>query len=161
MPDLLGRICPEEAQGGEDELKREIKHNCSPSHDGIGPLEGRRRTWTHHGPLGVTLCAGFWHVAVGSEFYSLRLHHARLPFDRGHQRPVLPRLYHPGRVSGRLARFRTHALLSRSVFGVVGSWLVSAPVPVTPPGWVGSQADPRPAIWDALYGWGAATTMGS
>ena len=37
---------------------------------------------------------------------------------------------------------QTHALLTRSVFGLVGSWVVSAFVLIAPLGWVGYQAEP-------------------
>lgn len=56
----------EETPGGAEELKAEVKHDYSSSHDGIVPLSVRRGTWTHHVPLWVTLYAGFSYMALGS-----------------------------------------------------------------------------------------------
>jgi purine-cytosine permease-like protein len=54
---------------------------------------------------------------------------------------------------------QTHGLLTRSIFGVSGSWLVSAFVVVAPLGWVGFQAGLMVQIWDGLYGWGHVLTL--
>src|SRR5881275_3061458 len=54
---------------------------------------------------------------------------------------------------------QTHALLTRSVFGLVGSWVVSAFVLVAPLGWVGFQANLLAVLWDGFYGWGAIFTL--
>ena len=54
---------------------------------------------------------------------------------------------------------QTHALLTRSVFGLAGSWIVSAFVLVAPLGWVGYQANLLVVLWDGFYGWGAIFTL--
>jgi purine-cytosine permease-like protein len=54
---------------------------------------------------------------------------------------------------------QTHALLTRSIFGRVGSWIVSAFILVAPLGWVGYQANLLAVLWDGFYGWGAIFTL--
>ena len=54
---------------------------------------------------------------------------------------------------------QTHGLLTRSIFGAGGSWLVTAFVLVAPLGWVGFQAGLMVQIWDGLYGWGHVFTL--
>src|SRR5919197_1170554 len=54
---------------------------------------------------------------------------------------------------------QTHGLLTRSVFGLGGSWIVSAFVLVAPLGWVGFQAGLMVQIWDGLYGWDHLFTL--
>src|SRR2546430_15772633 len=54
---------------------------------------------------------------------------------------------------------QTHALLTRSVFGLIGSWIVSAFILVAPLGWVGFQANLLAVLWDGFYGWGAVFTL--
>src|SRR4029079_9208152 len=49
---------------------------------------------------------------------------------------------------------QTHALLTRSIFGVSGSWLVSVFIIVGATGWTGFQAGLMTQIWNGLYGWG-------
>ena len=49
---------------------------------------------------------------------------------------------------------QTHALLTRSIFGVSGSWLVSVFIIVGATGWTGFQAGLMVQIWDGLYSWG-------
>src|SRR5207247_5748174 len=45
-------------------------------------------------------------------------------------------------------------LLTRSIFGRLGSWLVSAFVLLAPLGWVGFTAGLLAQTWAGLYGWG-------
>jgi purine-cytosine permease-like protein len=57
-------------------------------------------------------------------------------------------------------RGQTHTLMSRSIFGVVGSALVSVLVMIIPLGWVGYQANLLGSMWNGLYGWGPVLTIG-
>jgi purine-cytosine permease-like protein len=54
---------------------------------------------------------------------------------------------------------QTHALLTRSIFGLVGSWIVSAFILVAPLGWVGFQANLLAVLWDGFYSWGHIFTL--
>lgn len=158
MSDLISQIV-HETPGGVAELQKEIKHDYSSSHDGIVPLEARRGTWTHHVPLWVTLYAGFSYMALGSELYSLGFTMRRLLFVVLISACCYLAYAVPAAYLGAW-RGQTHALMSRSVFGVVGSGLVSLLVLVTPLGWVGYQANTLASIWSGLYGWGGVTTIG-
>src|SRR2546428_6798700 len=54
---------------------------------------------------------------------------------------------------------QTHALLTRSIFGLVGSWILSACILVAQLGWVGYQANLLAVLLDGFYGWGAIFTL--
>jgi purine-cytosine permease-like protein len=54
---------------------------------------------------------------------------------------------------------QTHALLTRSVFGLAGSWIVSAFILVAPLGWVAYQANLLVVLWDGFYSWGHIFTL--
>ena len=54
---------------------------------------------------------------------------------------------------------QTHALLTRSIFGLIGSWIVSAFILVAPLGWVAFQANLMITLWDGFYGWGHIFTL--
>jgi purine-cytosine permease-like protein len=158
MTNLLRRAV-RETPGGMGELEEEIKHDYSSSHDGIVPLEVRRGTWTHHVPLWVTLYAGFSYMALGSELYAYGFTMRRLLLIVLISASCYLAYAIPAAYLGAW-RGQTHALMSRSIFGVAGSWLVSLLVLVTPLGWVGFQANTLASIWDGLYGWGSVTTIG-
>src|SRR5207248_7143043 len=49
---------------------------------------------------------------------------------------------------------QTHTLLTRSVFGKLGSGIVSLFVLIAPLGWVGFQAGLLAQLWHGFYGWG-------
>jgi len=158
MSEILRSVVTE-TPGGTAELEEEIKHDYSSSHDGIVPLSVRRGTWTHHVPLWVTLYAGFSYLALGAELYSFGYTMNRMLLTVAISSTCYLAYAVPAAYLGAW-RGQTHALLSRSVFGVIGSWLVSALVLVTPLGWVGYQANVLASIWSGLYGWGSVTTIG-
>src|SRR5918911_4364538 len=54
---------------------------------------------------------------------------------------------------------QTHALLTRSIFGLVGSWIVSAFILIAPLGWVAFQANLLVTLWDGFYGWDHIFTL--
>jgi purine-cytosine permease-like protein len=134
------------------ELDASIKHDYSTAETGIVPLEHRRPVW-HFMGLWTTFVAGFSYMALGIEIYS-----------GGHSlaKTVLITLVGFGLyvVYAMFGAFlgsrtgQTHALLTRSIFGTGGSWLVSAFVLIAPLGWVGFQAGLLAQIWDGFYSWG-------
>ncbi|HET6869751.1 MAG TPA: cytosine permease [Solirubrobacteraceae bacterium] len=158
MSDAGGTLLAE-VPGGVDELRKEVKHDYSSSHDGIVPLSVRRGTWTHHVPLWVTLYAGFSYMALGSELYTYGYGLGRLLGVVAVSALCYLAYAIPAAYLGAW-RGQTQALMTRSVFGRVGSWLVSILVLVTPLGWVGFQANALASIWNGLYGWGPVTTIG-
>lgn len=149
----------DEVPGGQQELAREIKHDYSSSRDGIVPLEVRRGTWTHHVPLWITLYAGFSYMALGSTLYSYGYTLGKMLLMCAVSGGCYLAYAIPAAYLGAW-RGQTHALMSRSVFGVAGSVLVSIFVMILPLGWVGYQANILATIWNGLWGWTPVITLG-
>jgi len=136
------------------ELEASIEHDYSTS---IVPLDRRRPMW-HFLGLWTTFVAGFSYMFLGFEIH-----------DGGHSLGstivitlIGYGLYVAYAMTGSYLGSRTgqtHALLTRSVFGLVGSWIVSAFVLIAPLGWVGYQANLLAVLWDGFYGWGAIFTL--
>jgi purine-cytosine permease-like protein len=139
------------------ELERSIRHDYSTSDTGIVPLDRRRPMW-HFMGLWTTFVAGFSYMFLGFEIHdgghSLGSTVGITLFGYG--------LYVAYALVGSYLGARTgqtHALLTRSVFGVGGSWIVSAFVLVAPLGWVAFQANLLITLWDGFYGWGHIFTL--
>ncbi len=138
-------------------LDESIKHDYSTAETGIVPLDRRRPMW-HFAGLWTTFVAGFSYMFLGFEIH-----------DGGHSLAATVGitilgygLYVAYAMTGSYLGSRTgqtHALLTRSIFGLVGSWIVSAFVLVAPLGWVGYQANLLAVLWDGFYGWGALFTL--
>jgi purine-cytosine permease-like protein len=166
-PDDLGSSRREEIAHDVAELKQDlefertvldesIRHDYSTSDTGIVPLSRRRPLW-HFAGLWTTFAAGFSFLFLGFELHD------------GHSLPSVVGItvlgfgfYVAYAMFGAYLGSRTgqtHGLLTRSIFGVGGSWIVSAFVLVAPLGWVGFQAGLMVQIWDGLYGWGHLFTL--
>ena len=139
------------------ELEESIKHDYSTSETGIVPLDKRRPMW-HFIGLWTTFVAGFSYMFLGFEIrgggHSLASTIAITVI--GYAIYVVYAMFgsYLGARTG-----QTHALLTRSVFGLAGSWIVSAFVLIAPLGWVGYQANLLAVLWDGFYGWGAIFTI--
>ncbi len=141
----------ESVGGGREVLDESIRHDYSTSDKGIVPLDRRRPLW-HFVGIWTTFVAGFSFLFLGFQLHD------------GHSLPSVVgisvlgfALYIVYAMFGAFLGSRTgqtHGLLTRSIFGKVGSWVVSAFVLVAPLGWVGFQAGLMVQIWDGLYGWG-------
>ncbi len=142
-----------------EERSREISHDYSSSHDGIVPLEVRRGTWTHHVPLWITLYAGFSYMALGMDLYGSGYGMNEMLKIVSVSAIAYLAYAIPAAYLGAW-RGQTHALMSRSVFGAAGSWLVSILVMILPLGWVGFQANFLAGIWGSLYGLDSVVTIG-
>jgi purine-cytosine permease-like protein len=133
-------------------LEESIKHDYSTSDTGIVPLDRRRPIW-HFAGLWTSFAAGFSFLFVGTELYA-----------GGHGLGSTAGITVLGIAIyvayATLAAYvgsrtgQTHALLTRSIFGVSGSWLVSVFIIVGATGWTGFQAGLMVQIWDGLYSWG-------
>jgi purine-cytosine permease-like protein len=133
-------------------LDESIRHDYSTSDTGIVPLDRRRPIW-HFAGLWASFAAGFSFLFVGTELYAGG-------HDLGSTAGItclgigiyvayaLVASYLGSRTG------QTHALLTRSIFGVSGSWLVSIFIIVGATGWTGFQAGLMVQIWDGLYNWG-------
>jgi purine-cytosine permease-like protein len=139
-------------------LGESIAHDYSTSENGIVPLNRRRPLW-HFAALWTTFYAGFSYLFVGFEIH-----------DGGHSLwGAIGITLLGAAIYGAYAIFacylgsrtgQTHALLTRSVFGVVGSWIVSAFVFIGAIGWAGWQANLTAQLWDGFYGWGHVLWIG-
>jgi purine-cytosine permease-like protein len=148
-----GDLAPQEDLAFEREvLDESIRHDYSTSDTGIVPLSRRRPLW-HFMGLWTTFVAGFSYMVLGFEIH-----------DGGYSLAATAgiavlgyALYTAYAMVGSYLGSRTgqtHALLTRSIFGVVGSGLVSAFVLIAPLGWVGFQAGLLASLWHDFYGWG-------
>jgi purine-cytosine permease-like protein len=134
-------------------LDESIKHDYSTSDTGIVPLDKRRPMW-HFAGLWTTFVAGFSYMFLGFEIH-----------DSGHSLASTAAItligygfYVAYAMTGSYLGSRTgqtHALLTRSIFGRVGSWIVSAFILVARLGWGGYQANLVGVLWVGCSGWGA------
>jgi purine-cytosine permease-like protein len=138
-------------------LDESIKHDYSTADTGIVPLDRRRPMW-HFAGLWTTFVAGFSYMFLGFEIH-----------DGGHSLATTAAItligygfYVAYAMTGSYLGSRTgqtHALLTRSIFGRVGSWIVSVFILVAPLGWVGYQANLLAVLWDGFYSWGNLFTL--
>src|SRR3954452_137602 len=111
------------AEFSREELAKDLAHDYSTSTFGVVPLNKRRSRY-HFLALWITLAAGFTYLFLGFQYhdagYSLRRAAAAAPLGAlAYLAYALPAAYLGSRTG------QTHALLTRSVFGLVGSALVS------------------------------------
>jgi purine-cytosine permease-like protein len=139
-------------------LNQSVKHDYSTSDTGIVPLD-RRKPWWHFAALELTFEAGFSFLLLGFTIHDggwgLGSTLAILALSAA---IYIAYATVGGYIGSRTGQ--THALLTRSIFGVGGSWIVSAMTIVSLLGWVGFQAHFTATIWDGLYGWGALLVLG-
>jgi purine-cytosine permease-like protein len=134
------------------DIRNAIRHDFSTSENGVVPVRARRPRW-HMTALWTTFAANFSFVFLGVALYSggyglaatvgIALLGCSLYIGYALFASYL------GSTTG-----QTHALLTRSIFGGLGSWLVGAFVLVAPLGWVGFNSGLLAQTWDGLYGWG-------
>jgi purine-cytosine permease-like protein len=145
------------------ELEREaldesIRHDYSTSDTGLVPLDRRRPLW-HFAGLWLTFGSGFSFLFLG---FVLHDGGYRLISTAGIILLGILIYLAYATVAAYLGSRtgQTHSLLTRSIFGVTGSWLVSAFLIIGPIGWVGFQGNLTAQIWDGLYGWGHILLIG-
>lgn len=134
-----------------EELTRELEHDYSTSEAGAVPLD-RRRSKYHFLALWVTFAAGFTYLFLGFQY-----HDAGYSLGKSvgvgalgalaYLAYALPAAY-LGSVTG-----RTHALLTRSIFGSVGSVLVSLLLIGIAAGWTAFAFNLLANLYDGLFGW--------
>jgi purine-cytosine permease-like protein len=141
-----------------DTLGESISHDYSTADVGIVPLN-RRRSMLHFAGIELTFEAGFSFLLLG-----FTVHDGG--WSLGSTIVILlvsSVIYIAYAAVGAYLGSRTgqtHSLLTRSVFGVGGSWLVSILAAVALLGYVGFQANLTAQIWDGLYGWGHVELIG-
>ncbi|MHB8692612.1 MAG: cytosine permease [Solirubrobacteraceae bacterium] len=132
-------------------LHDSIAHDFSTSEHGIVPLDHRRPLW-HFLGIWTTFTVGFSYIFIGTQIHDsgfglVGCAEITLLGCGIYLAYVLFASFLGSRTG------QTHALLSRSVFGVSGSYLVSICLIVGSLGWVGFQAGIMVQIWQGLYGW--------
>lgn len=132
-------------------LHDSIAHDYSTSENGIVPLDKRRPLW-HFVGLWTTFTAGFSYLFVGTQIHDsgftlLGAVGVTLAACAVYFCYVIFAAYLGSRTG------QTHALLTRSVFGKSGSYLVSLFLVFGSLGWAGFQAGLMVQIWNGLYGW--------
>jgi len=135
-------------------IQESIAHDYS---TGIVPLN-KRRPITHFISLWTTFAAGFSFLFVGTEIHDAGF---TLPGTIGVTVLGLA-IYFAYAIFGAYLGSRTGqtmSLLTRSIFGVTGSYIVSALLVIGSLGWVGFQGGLMIQIWNGLYGWGAVELL--
>jgi purine-cytosine permease-like protein len=134
------------------ELSEDIQHDYSTSAEGVVPLERRRSLYSFLA-LWVTLAAGFTYLFLGFQYHDAGYSLLRAISAGGlgalvYLAYALPAAY-LGSKTG-----QTHALLTRSIFGRVGSVLVSIILIGVAAGWTAFAFNLLATLYDGLFGWG-------
>jgi purine-cytosine permease-like protein len=140
-----------------ESLADSIAHDYSTSSTGIVPLN-KRRPITHFIALWTTFAAGFSFLFVGTQIHDSGF---TLLGTIGVTALGIG-IYFAYAIFGAYLGSRTgqtHALLTRSIFGTTGSYIISALLVIGSLGWVGYQGNLMVQIWDGLYSWGAVEAL--
>jgi purine-cytosine permease-like protein len=134
------------------DLSAALQHDYSTSDTGVVPLSQRRPRY-HFVSLWVTLVAGFTYLFLGFQYhdagYSLgKAVGAGAIGAVAYLIYALPAAY-LGSSTG-----QTHALLTRSIFGKVGSALVTVLLIGVAAGWTAFAFNLLATLYDGLYSWG-------
>src|SRR5256714_1459397 len=134
------------------ELAKSVQHDYSTSRAGTVPLD-ERRTRYHFLALWTTLAAGFTFLFLGFQYhdYGYSLGKAVAAGALGglaYLAYALPAAYLGSRTG------QTHALLTRSIFGALGSVLVSLLLIGVAAGWTAFAFNLLATLYDGLFGWG-------
>jgi purine-cytosine permease-like protein len=133
-------------------LENSVQHDYSTSRIGVVPLSARRSRY-HFLSLWITLAAGFTYLFLGFQYhdsgYSLvKAVSAGAVGAVAYLAYALPAAY-LGSVTG-----QTHALLTRSILGKVGSALVTVLLIGIAAGWTAFAFNLLATLYDGLFGWG-------
>src|SRR5919197_4505869 len=119
-----------------EELPKELLHDYSTSSTGVVPLSERRSLYHDAGyTLGRAIAAG----ALGAFCYLCY---------------ALPASYLGSRTG------QTHSLLTRSIFGLVGSAIVSLLLIGVAAGWTAFAFNLLATMYDGLFSWGHVVLVG-
>jgi cytosine permease len=133
-------------------ITAEIRHDYSDSRTGVVPLDQRRPRY-HFVALWVTLTSGFTYLFLGFQYhdegYSLGKSVAAGALGAlAYLGYALPAAY-LGSTSG-----QTYALLTRSIFGKVGSAVVTVLLVGIAAGWTAFAFNLLALLYDGLFSWG-------
>lgn len=132
--------------------ERGVEHDYSTSRTGVVPLTERRSRY-HFLSLWITLAAGFTYLFLGFQYQSagyslLAAVGAGAIGAVAYLIYALPAAY-LGSTTG-----QTHALLTRSILGRVGSALVTVLLIGIAAGWTAFAFNLLATLYDGLFGWG-------
>jgi purine-cytosine permease-like protein len=141
-----------------EELEKELLHDYSTSDTGIVPL-GERRSLYHFLALWITLAAGFTYLFLGFQYHDSGYSLARAAAAGAlggffYLCYALPAAYLGSRTG------QTHSLLTRSIFGQVGSAIVSLLLIGTAAGWIAFAFNLLAVMYDGLFGWDHVVGIG-
>lgn len=140
------------AEFSRQELAKELDHDYSTGRVGVVPLNERRSRY-HFLALWVTLTAGFTYLFLGFQYhdagYSLwRSAGVGALGGLCYLAYAIPAAYLGSRTG------QTHPLLTRSIFGKIGSVLVSLLLILVAAGWIAFAFNLLAVLFDGLFGWG-------
>jgi purine-cytosine permease-like protein len=135
-----------------EELEKELQHDYSTTGTGVVPL-GERRSVYHFVALWITFAAGFTYLFLGFQYHDAGFSLARATAAGAlgafcYLCYALPAAYLGSRTG------QTHALLTRSIFGVVGSAIVSLVLIGVAAGWTAFAFNLLATMYDGLFSWG-------
>jgi purine-cytosine permease-like protein len=141
-----------------EELEKELLHDYSTSNTGIVPRSERRSLY-HFLALWITLAAGFTYLFLGFQYHDAGYSLARAVGAGAlggffYLCYALPAAY-LGSKTG-----QTHSLLTRSIFGQVGSAIVSLLLIGTAAGWIAFAFNLLAVMYDGLFGWDHVVGIG-
>src|SRR5919197_2105520 len=141
-----------------EELEKELLHDYSTSSTGIVPLSERRSLYPFLA-MWVTLAAGFTYLFLGFQF-----HDAGYPLAKAVLAGALGAFFYlcyalPAAYLGSRTG-QTHSLLTRSVFGLVGSAIVSLLLIGVAAGWTAFAFNLLAIMYDGLFSWGHVVLIG-
>src|SRR5262245_35266070 len=141
-----------------EELSKELQHDYSTTDTGVVPANERRSLW-HFTALWITFAAGFTYLFLGFEF-----HRTGYPLGTAVAAGALGALFYlayalPAAYLGSRTG-QTHALLTRSILGVVGSALVSLLLIGVAAGWTAFAFNLLAIMYDGLFNWGHIMLIG-
>jgi purine-cytosine permease-like protein len=149
---------PPQHEFAREELSKELLHDYSTSSTGVVPLAERRSLY-HFVALWVTLAAGFTYMFLGFQY-----HDAGYPLGRAvaagalgafcYLCYALPASYLGSRTG------QTHSLLTRSIFGLAGSAIVSLLLIGVAAGWTAFAFNLLANMYDGLFSWGHVVLIG-
>ena len=136
----------------ESVLEQSVEHDYSTSSTGVVPLSQRRSRF-HFLSLWITLAAGFTYLFLGFQYHDagyslLKAVGAGAIGAIAYLIYALPAAY-LGSTTG-----QTHALLTRSILGKVGSALVTIVLIGIAAGWTAFAFNLLATLYDGLFSWG-------
>jgi purine-cytosine permease-like protein len=141
-----------------EELSKELLHDYSTSSTGVVPPSERRSLY-HFLALWITLAAGFTYLFLGFQYHDAGYSLAKAVGAGAlgafcYLCYALPASY-LGSKTG-----QTHSLLTRSIFGLVGSVLVSLLLIGVAAGWTAFAFNLLAIMYDGLFGWDHVVLIG-